>query len=406
MLESSNLFAEPEIERDFTVSELSSLLKQTLENKFARVRVRGEISGLKVHTSGHAYFALKDENAVLDGICWRGVFSSLSIRPQDGMDIICQGRITTYPGRSKYQIVVDRMELAGQGALLQLLEDRKRKLAAEGLFSAERKRLLPFLPKIIGVVTSPTGAVIRDIIHRIEDRFPTRIIVWPVLVQGQGAAEQIAAAITGFNQIRDKNTRPDLLIVGRGGGSLEDLWAFNEEIVVRAVAASEIPIISAVGHETDTTLIDYASDKRAPTPTAAAEMAVPVRLDLLNFIQDRGVRVFTTMTRYLTHRQTELMALRRGLPNLTHRLSDYLQRLDDWQERLPQAIKYCYERQEQRLSSLSSLLNSYSFHSVLKRGFCMVKDETGSPITQKNMTKMGQNLDVVFHDGEIKVTVN
>lgn len=274
---------------EFTVTELSQALKRTVEENFSWVRVRGEVSGFKRAASGHLYMTLKDENAVLDAVCWKGVAARLGIAPEDGLEIIATGKLTTYPGRSKYQIVIDSMELAGEGALLKLLEDRRKKLAAEGLFDESRKRPLPFLPEVIGVVTSPTGAVIRDILHRLRDRFPRHVLVWPVLVQGKGAAEQVAAAIKGFNAIRSGGAvpRPDLLIVARGGGSLEDLWAFNEEIVVRAAAASEIPMISAVGHETDTTLIDFASDRRAPTPTAAAEIAVPVRAelqaDILNF---------------------------------------------------------------------------------------------------------------------------
>ncbi|HEY5597611.1 MAG TPA: exodeoxyribonuclease VII large subunit, partial [Kiloniellales bacterium] len=253
----------------FSVSEISQAIKRTLEGSFEWVRVRGEISGFKRAASGHMYFSLKDENAVIDAVCWRGSAGRLGLAPEDGMEVIAGGRITSYPGRSKYQIIVERLELAGEGALLKLLETRKRALAAEGLFDAARKRPLPYLPEVIGVVTSPTGAVIRDILHRLADRFPRHVLVWPVLVQGEGAAEQVAAAIRGFNALPAGGPvpRPDLLIVARGGGSLEDLWAFNEEIVVRAAAESAIPLISAVGHETDTTLIDFAADRRAPTPT-------------------------------------------------------------------------------------------------------------------------------------------
>jgi exodeoxyribonuclease VII large subunit len=268
---------------EYSVSELSQAVKRTVEDNFEIVRVRGEISGFKRHSSGHLYFALKDADAAIDGVCWRGSAARLGIRPEDGMEVVAVGRLTTYPGRSKYQIVVERMELAGQGALLKLVEDRKKRLAAEGLFDAARKRSLPFLPNVIGVVTSPTGAVIRDILHRLADRFPRHVLVWPVAVQGEAAAAQIAAAIRGFNALEVGGTvpRPDVLIVARGGGSLEDLMAFNEEIVVRAAAESAIPLVSAVGHETDTTLIDFAADRRAPTPTAAAEMVVPVRQELV-----------------------------------------------------------------------------------------------------------------------------
>src|SRR5438128_4161882 len=267
---------------EYTVSELSLALKRSIEDGFGQVRVRGEISGFKRHGSGHCYFALKDAEAVIDAVCWRLTAIRLAIKPEDGMEVVCSGRLTTYPGRSKYQLVVDTVELAGKGALLRLLEERRQRLADEGLFAAERKQKLPFLPGVIGIVTSPTGAVIRDILHRLADRFPRRVLLWPVAVQGEGAAAQVAAAINGFNRLPTEGPvpRPQLIIVARGGGSLEDLMAFNEEIVVRAAAESPIPLISAVGHETDTTLIDHASDRRAPTPTAAAEMAVPVRSEL------------------------------------------------------------------------------------------------------------------------------
>src|SRR4029079_7486253 len=266
-----------------SVSELSGALKRTIENAFGQVRVRGEISGFKRHASGHCYFTLKDENACIDAVIWRTSAGALAFRPEDGAEVIATGKLTTYPGRSKYQIVVERMELAGEGALLALLEKRRKALAAEGLFDPRRKRKPPLLPRVIGVVSSPTGAVIRDILHRLEDRCPTRVILWPVAVQGDGASVRIAAAIRGFASIEP---RPDLLIVARGGGSIENLWAFNEEEVVRAAAESPIPLISAVGHETDTTLIDHAADRRAPTPTAAAEFAVPVRSELLAQIDE------------------------------------------------------------------------------------------------------------------------
>ena len=278
-----------------TVGELSQALKRVVEGEFAWVSVRGEVSGFKRAASGHLYFALKDADAVLDAVCWRGVAGRLGIAPEDGLEVVATGKISTYPGRSRYQIVIERLELSGAGALLALLEKRKKELAAEGLFDEARKRDLPYLPETIGVVTSPTGAVIRDILHRIEGRFPRRVLVWPVTVQGAGAAEEIAAAIAGFNRLDAGGPvpRPDVLIVARGGGSLEDLWAFNEEVVVRAAAASDIPLISAVGHETDVTLIDLAADRRAPTPTAAAEMAVPVRADLLERTQSLQHRLGT-----------------------------------------------------------------------------------------------------------------
>src|SRR6266852_5342979 len=292
---------------EYTVSELSLALKRSIEDGFGQVRVRGDISGFKRVGSGHCYFALKDADAVLDAVCWRTTAIRLGLKPEDGMEVVCSGRLTTYPGRSKYQLVVDSIELAGKGALLRLLEERRQRLAAEGLFAAERKRKLPFLPATIGIVTSPSGAVIRDILHRLADRFPRRVLLWPVAVQGEGAAAQIAAAIDGFNRIAPGGPvpRPDLIIVGRGGGSLEDLMVFNEEIVVRAAAASAIPLISAVGHETDTTLIDHASDRRAPTPTAAAEIAVPVRLDLVAELGGKISRLAGSLARLFSERRLQ-----------------------------------------------------------------------------------------------------
>src|SRR5438034_4946506 len=301
---------------EYSVSELSQALKRSVEENFSHVRVRGEISGYKRHSSGHCYFAVKDAGAVADAVCWRQTAIRLPIRPEDGMEVVCTGRLTTYPGRSKYQLVVDSIALAGIGALLRILEERRQRLAAEGLFAAERKKKLPFLPEVIGIVTSPTGAVIRDILHRLADRFPRRVLLWPVAVQGEGAAAQIAAAIQGFNRLAPggRAPRPDLIIVARGGGGLEDLMPFNEEIVVRAAAASVIPLISAVGPETDTTLIDHASDRRAPTPTAAAEIAVPVRLELLAQVGNAGGRMAGAMVRLLDERRLRVVGLGRGLP--------------------------------------------------------------------------------------------
>ena len=339
---------------EFSVSEISGLLKRTLEERFDHVRVRGEISGFKRHSSGHLYLALKDADAVLDAVCWRGTAGRLGLKPEDGMEVIATGRITTYPGRSKYQLVIEAMELAGEGALLKLLEERRKKLAAEGLFDAARKKALPYLPEIIGVVTSPTGAVIRDILHRLADRFPRRVLIWPVAVQGAGAAEQVAAAIAGFNRLLAGGPipRPDLIIVARGGGSLEDLWAFNEEVVVRAAAASAIPLISAVGHETDTTLIDFAADRRAPTPSAAAEMAVPVRAELLGQVMEHGQRLFRGLERMLAERRTRLEGLARGLPDPRHLLEQSTQRLDDWSERLRNAVLNFVKHLGERLARL------------------------------------------------------
>src|SRR5487761_350832 len=305
--------AEPALKNavEWTVSELSAALKKTVEDAYGYVRVRGEVSGFKgASPSGHVYFRLKDDKAVLEGVIWKGVYGRMRVKPEEGLDVIVSGKLTTFPGSSKYQIVIDSLEPAGVGALMKLLEERKKKLAAEGLFDEARKQLLPFLPDVIGVVTSPTGAVIRDILHRLADRFPRRVLVWPVKVQGEGSAEQIAGAIRGFNALPEEGPipRPDLLIVARGGGSLEDLWSFNEEIVVRAAAESMIPLISAVGHETDITLIDFAADKRAPTPTAAAEMAVPVRAELFVEVAGLARRTMLCWQRGHESRRNELRA--------------------------------------------------------------------------------------------------
>ncbi|WP_315835209.1 exodeoxyribonuclease VII large subunit [Bradyrhizobium prioriisuperbiae] len=327
---------------EFTVSELSSALKRTVEDAYGHVRVRGEISGFRgAHSSGHCYFALKDQTAKIEAVIWKGVHGRMRFRPQEGLEVIATGKLTTYPGSSKYQIVIEALEPAGVGALMALMEERKRKLTAEGLFDADRKKPLPWLPEVIGVVTSPTGAVIRDILHRLEDRFPRRVLVWPVRVQGEGSAEQIAAAIRGFNAFpeRGRLPRPDLLIVARGGGSLEDLWSFNEEIVVRAAAESTIPLISAVGHETDVTLIDFAADRRAPTPTAAAEMAVPVRAELAVEVADLGQRSFACWHRSQEHRRSDLRSAVRALPSATELLAIPRQRFDGATAALPRALR-------------------------------------------------------------------
>jgi exodeoxyribonuclease VII large subunit len=294
---------------EFTVSEVSEALKITIEGNFSLIKIKGEISGIKAATSGHVYFNLKDEKSVIKAVCWRGVASSLNFKPEDGLEVICTGKLSIYAGGSYYQIVISSIEINGIGALLALLEKRKKQLEEEGLFALERKKPLPFMPKVLGIVTSLTGAVIRDILHRIADRFPLHVIIWPVLVQGHDAAEQIARAIKGFNNLPHHIPRPDTIIVARGGGSIEDLWAFNEEIVVRAAANSKIPLISAVGHETDTTLIDFASDKRAPTPTAAAEISVPVKADLevtLASLHNRLNKALPNMIRLLNLKFNEL----------------------------------------------------------------------------------------------------
>ncbi|MGD9743751.1 MAG: exodeoxyribonuclease VII large subunit [Dongiaceae bacterium] len=339
---------------EFTVSEISRAVKQTLEGNFERVRVRGEVSKPNYHGSGHLYFSLKDESAVIDAVCWRGTLARLRLKVEHGMEVIATGRISSYPGSSKYQVIVDTVELAGEGALLKLLEERRKKLAAEGLFDEARKRKLPRLPASIGVVTSPTGAVIRDILHRLADRFPRPVLLWPVAVQGEGAAEQVAAAIRGFNALLPEGDprRPELLIVARGGGSLEDLWAFNEEIVVRAVAASAIPVISAIGHETDTTLIDFVADRRAPTPTAAAEMAVPVRAELIAGLAECAHRLTHAVARALAHRRALVEGLARGLPEPGRLIEEKMQRLDGWSERLGLASGGFFRRRHETLQRL------------------------------------------------------
>ncbi|EWY40358.1 exodeoxyribonuclease VII [Skermanella stibiiresistens SB22] len=343
---------------ELTVTELSRALKRTVEDQFGYVRVRGEVSQPKRHGSGHVYLRLKDETAVIESVCWRGSVSRLSVQPEEGMEVICTGKLTTYPGRSQYQLVIETMELAGEGALLKLLEERKRRLAAEGLFEASRKRPLPFLPEVIGVITSPTGAVIRDILHRLADRFPRHVLLWPVAVQGETAAAQVAAAIKGFNGIAPggRVPRPDLIIVARGGGSLEDLMAFNEEIVVRAAAASEIPLISAVGHETDTTLIDFASDRRAPTPTAAAEMAVPVRAELIALVMDCQRRQHAATGRMILERRNWVDGFARGLGDPQALLEDSVRRLDDRVERMGIAVAGVLERRRTRVAEQGAKL--------------------------------------------------
>ncbi len=348
---------------EYTVGEIAFALKRTIEDAFGLVRVRGELSSCKRAGSGHLYFSLKDEQAVLDAVCWRTSVGRIAFQPEDGLEVICTGRLTTYPGRSRYQLVVERMEPAGAGALMALLEERKRRLTAEGLFDAARKRPLPVLPEVIGVVTSPTGAVIRDILHRLEDRVPRRVLLWPVLVQGEGAAEQVAAAINGFSALPTDGTvpRPDVVIVARGGGSIEDLWAFNEEAVVRAAAACTIPLVSAVGHETDTTLIDHAADRRAPTPTAAAEMVVPVRRDLLVQLAGLADRQEHAADRLLATLRERLGGLARGLVRPETLLHLATQRFDDLAERLslrsPTAVvAQLGERLEARFGRLAELV--------------------------------------------------
>ena len=440
---------------EFTVSELSQAVKRAIEDGFGFVRVRGEISGYRgPHSSGHAYFSLKDEGAKIDAVVWRGSFGKLRFRPEEGMEVIATGRMTTFPGSSKYQIVIEALEPAGVGALMALLEERKKKLAGEGLFDAARKVALPRLPRVVGVVTSPTGAVIRDILHRIADRFPVRVIVWPVRVQGETSAAEVAAAIAGFDALppggRDGMARPDVVIVARGGGSLEDLWSFNEEIVVRAVAACSIPLVSAIGHETDWTLIDLAADLRAPTPTGAAEMVLPVRADLLDQVGGLGLRVGGAVRRRLDGLKSELRSAMRAMPSaaslfesrrqrfdlacgrlahalsaavsvkarrfaavdgrlspatLTARLAAGRERLGGLADRGVRAMRVASERRATRLDGLAKLLGALSYRGVLSRGYALVRDAAGRPVRAAAGLVPGRGLDIEFADGRIAATV-
>ncbi|MEL6751977.1 MAG: exodeoxyribonuclease VII large subunit, partial [Pseudomonadota bacterium] len=339
---------------DVTVSELSGKLKRTVEDTFGHVRVRGEISGYRgPHSSGHSYFSLKDDRARLEAVIWRGVASKLKHLPEEGLEVVASGKLTTYPGSSKYQIVIDNLEPAGAGALMALLEERRRKLAADGLFADEAKQPLPFMPKVIGVVTSPTGAVIRDVLHRIADRFPVHVIVWPVRVQGETSGREVANGIHQLNNLPLDGAipRPDVIIVARGGGSMEDLWGFNDEVVVRATAASRIPLISAVGHETDWTLIDHAADHRAPTPTAAAERAVPVKADLEAYLADLGARLRGAVSRSVQQRRERARAAARALPSLDTLLAVPRRDFDEAAGRLRRALSARVVRAGDRLAA-------------------------------------------------------
>ena len=409
-----------------SVSELSGALKRTVEAAFGHVRVRGEISGFKRHASGHCYFTLKDENACIDAVIWRSGAATLAFRPEDGAEVIATGKLTTYPGRSKYQIVVDRLELAGEGALLALLERRRKALAAEGLFADERKRRLPYLPRVIGVVSSPTGAVIRDILHRLDERCPTNVILWPVPVQGEGAAAKIAAAIRAFPTIEP---RPDLLIVARGGGSIEDLWPFNEEEVVRAAAESPIPLISAVGHETDTTLIDYASDRRAPTPTAAAEIAVPVRSELLGQLAEFGHRARQCLARRAERSRERLELTVCRWPQPQSLFAPIGQRLDEVGERLPRSLaarassargdlnlvagRLRPELVSQRISRLSeTLAAAWRMAELahperpLSKGYVRVTARDGRTLTHAAEARAERLLTLRFADGAVDASTD
>jgi len=427
---------------EMSVSDLANSLKRTLEETFSHIRVRGELSGIKIAASGHLYGDIKDVDANVNIVCWRGTLSKLPIKPEEGMDVIVTGRVSSYAKSSRYQIIIEKMELAGEGALLKMLEERKKKLNAEGLFDPVRKKPLPFLPKRIGVITSPTGAVIRDIMHRLRDRFPSHVLVYPVPVQGQGADQKITDAINGFNRLGDA-MRPDLLIVARGGGSLEDLMAFNEENVVRAVANSTIPVISAVGHETDTTLIDYVADLRAPTPTGAAEMAVPVRLNLMAQLQDNHERLIKSVSRIVTERKNNLIAFTARLGNPSKILESKTQTIDFLSEKLSnslrnqlhikrtalqnmasklvspkflidqkyQNISYLNTRltktmpvkirnEQNRLDGLTRMLTSLSPKSVLSRGYALVYDEKGKIIRGADTVSEGANIEIEFDKGE------
>ncbi len=438
---------------ELTVSELSAELKRTVEETFPHVRVRGEVSNYRgPHTSGHVYFSLKDAGARIDAVIWKGNFQRLRFKPEEGLEVVATGRITTYAGKSAYQIVIEQLEPAGIGALMALLEERKRKLAAEGLFDEARKKPLPFLPRVIGVVTSPTGAVIRDILHRLSDRFPRHVLVWPVRVQGESSAAEVAAAIEGFNALTPGGAppRPDVLIVARGGGSLEDLWGFNEEIVARAAAASKIPLVSAVGHETDFTLIDFVADRRAPTPTAAAELIVPVRSELVAMTESHGARLVGCLLRYFESLRGELRGLARGLPAADALLALPRQKLDATGDRLPRALRANAHRhrvefarasarlspasisarferfrgrpgefleragralrtlivaRQERVLSLAKLVEAFSYHKVLDRGFALVRDEAGLPVRSAAAVAAGDQLDIELADGHLPAVV-
>jgi len=434
---------------EYTVSELAFALKRTVESAYGLVKLRGEISGFRgQHSSGHCYFMLKDERACIEAVIWRSAYQRLKFKPDEGLEVIARGRVTTYPDRSKYQIVIEELEPAGIGALLAQLEERKKRLAAEGLFDSARKKPLPFLPRIIGVVTSPNGAVIRDILHRLEDRFPCHVLVWPVRVQGETCAVEVSAAIIGFNRLDGGGPipRPDLLIVARGGGSLEDLWGFNDEGVARAAAASAIPLISAVGHETDWTIIDYVADYRAPTPTAAAERAVPVRAELHITISQHGVRVAASLRRRLEGHRHRLTGLVRALPRKANILDLPRQRFDHANLRLKRALlanarahRSAFERSAARLrpnvvaqaaltgrdrlirldrtrtrgietllarsraklDAQAKLLSTLGYQNVLARGFALVRSTEGTMLRRAAEVKPGLALDIEFADGHV-----
>lgn len=435
---------------EFSVSEISGVVKRMIEGEFSHVRIRGEVGRVSCPRSGHMYLDLKDDRAVLASVIWKGVVNRLRTRPEEGMEVVATGKLTTFPGQSRYQMVIEDIAPAGVGALMAMLEARRKKLGEEGVFDASHKQPLPYLPDVIGVVTSPSGAVIRDILHRLRDRFPRKVLIWPVAVQGQKSAAEITAAIEGFNKMTSGGAmpRPDLIIVARGGGSIEDLWSFNEENVVRAAAASEIPLISAVGHETDTTLIDFASDQRAPTPTAAAELAVPVRGELLGWLasmEERRVRALGTA---ILQRRQRLRDLARALPNPADLVAMQGQRLDILGARLPRALQAVTQtrraqliektaglrpqllvqgignrkdrltrvangftvaaktqvvRARDKLDALERLRQTLGYKETLRRGYAVVRDDTDAVISTVGKAKKAGALNVEFADGRLDV---
>ncbi|MEM9716372.1 MAG: exodeoxyribonuclease VII large subunit [Pseudomonadota bacterium] len=435
---------------EFSVSEISGIVKRMIEGEFSHVRIKGEIGRVSRPASGHLYMDLKDDRAVLSAVIWKGTAAKLRTPPEEGMEVVATGRLTTFPGQSRYQMIIEHIAPAGVGALMAMLEKRKQALAKEGLFDQDRKKDIPYLPEVIGVVTSPSGAVIRDILHRLRDRFPRKVLIWPAAVQGEKCAPEIVAGIEGFNAMTPGGAlpRPDLVIVARGGGSLEDLWGFNEEAVVRATAASDISIISAVGHETDTTLIDFASDIRAPTPTAAAELAVPVRSDLLAVLASLEERRRRAAGQGITLRRQRLRDLARGLPNPTELVGLQSQRLDVLSARLPRALtglvtrgqsrlatvsgglrpavlrqsvtqksrdftalsqrfaaasQAQIERQRTKLDGLDRLRETLGYKATLKRGYAVVRDGAGAVLSTKNAADRVSGLAIEFQDGVFTV---
>ncbi len=405
---------------EFSVSEISLAVKKMVEGSFGHVRVRGELGRISIPASGHVYLDLKDEKAVLAAVIWKGVAKTIPLHPEQGMEVICTGKITTYGGQSKYQLVIEHMELAGVGAMMALLEKRKKALAAEGLFDADRKKPLPFLPKTIAVITSPSGAVIEDILHRISERFPCRVLIAPVPVQGKECAKRVAEALRYL-----QGEKPDLIIIARGGGSLEDLWGFNEEEVVRAIFESAIPVISAIGHETDVTLADFVADRRAPTPSAAAEMAVPVREELRSQLLAIAGRLFANLNHILQNRAQRLQAVKKALPKADTLFAAHMQKLDmlslRLQNTLTQRVSYlerCQERAQSlhkqmrnaakklhekkkgALGSLTKQLQLVSHKSIMARGFIFATDGGGGLVRLRGQTKTGQELTLHFADGE------